>query len=76
MDSAIIAVGHAPRQLGEGVLDDHAGGDGVVTRFVDNDETPSGAVASVTVDDQWLLYLNSYPSDVVHLEPRYAVNFL
>ena len=32
-------------------LADHAGGDGVVGRFVDDDETPRRAVRGVTVED-------------------------
>ena len=58
------------------LLHDHAGGDGIISRFVDNDEISRRAIARVTVDDQRLLYFNAHAGDVVHMELGYAVGEL
>src|SRR5262249_20876805 len=58
------------------MLHDHTGCNRVVSRIVNHDETPGGAIAAVTVDDQRLLYFDTHPGNVVHLEPRYSVNAL
>src|SRR5262245_55691819 len=59
MDSRIIAgkceALNSPAQM----LHDHTGSDRVVGRIVDHDETPGGAVAHVTIDDQRLLYFDT-----------------
>src|SRR6266705_354348 len=58
------------------LLHDHAGGDGIISRFVDNDEISRRAIARVTVDDQRLLYFNAHAGDIVHMELGYAVGEL
>src|SRR5206468_10720679 len=58
------------------LLHDHAGGDGIISRFVDNDEISRRAIARVTVDVQRLLYFNAHVGDVVHMELGYAVGVL